>query len=238
MKKFYLVALIWGVLFSCKPKESAVEAPTPEPAPAVVDEWEHLFDGSSMDAWKGWKKDQPGTAWSIEDGTLTFDPTSEDQGDLLTRKTYEDFELHLDWKIAKCGNSGLMWNVQEADEYDAPYSTGPEMQILDNACHPDAKIVTHRAGDLYDMIETNVVNVNPAEQWNSIIIKSKDANYELWQNGAKVVEFQMHTPAWDKMVENSKFNGWPGFGKFKSGHICLQDHNDRIWFRNIKIKTL
>jgi len=88
------------------------------------------------------------------------------------------------------------------------------------------------------MIETSVVNVKPAGEWNSIIIKSKNANYEFWQNGEKVVEFQMHTPLWDEMIAGSKFKDWEGFGAFKSGHIALQDHSDPIWFRNIRIKQL
>ena len=202
------------------------------------DQWEILSDVSSLAAWKGWKKDKPAAAWTMKNGVLAFDPSAEDGGDILTKDTYENFEFHLEWKISDCGNSGLMWNVVEDEKYHAPYSTGPEMQILDNTCHPDGKIVKHRAGDLYDMIETNVVNVKPAGEWNSIIIKSNNAKYEFWQNGAKVVTFEMHGDAWDELVAGSKFKDWEGFGVFKSGHICLQDHGDKVWFRNIKIKRL
>ena len=239
MRKFIIASIISATLFSCKEaqKPSQVETePTVEPANS---EWIDLFDGTSTDAWKGWKKDKVGAAWSIqENGDLMFDPTVEDKGDIITRESFENFEFHLDWKISDCGNSGIMYNVQESDDYHAPYSTGPEMQILDNTCHPDGKIVTHRAGDLYDMIETSEASVKPAGEWNSIIIKSKDARYEFWQNGVKVVEFQMHNDAWDSLVADSKFKDWEGFGAFRSGHIALQDHGDQIWFRNIKIKTL
>ena len=239
MVKNSIVLLITVILFSCQSSENKVKEASSDIVESVEEKWIHLYDGSSTDAWKGWKKDKIGTALSIQEtGELMFDPTQEDRGDIITKATFQDFEFHLDWKISDCGNSGIMYNVQETDDYNAPYSTGPEMQILDNSCHPDGKLVTHRAGDLYDMIETRVVNVNPAGEWNSIIIKSKDARYEFWQNGTKVVEFQMHNESWDALVSDSKFKDWKGFGEFKSGHIALQDHSDKIWFRNIKIKTL
>ncbi len=227
------ISLMFLYLVSCKP---------PPQDSASSDEnnkaWTLLIDGPNLDLWKGWKKDKPGSAWHADNGVLTFDPEIKDRGDLLTRQQYENFEFHLDWKISDCGNSGLMYNVQEGEEYHAPYSTGPEMQILDNSCHPDAKIDKHRAGDLYDMKETSVVNVNPAGEWNTIIIKSKNGEVEFWQNGVKVVAFEMFTDEWSAMIENSKFKGWEGFGAFRKGHIALQDHGDKIWFRNIKIKTL
>lgn len=239
MKNYLLIIIISCIAFGCKESAKQVDTPKPATAKEPMDEWVSLFDGTNLDAWKGWKKDNVGAAWSIQsNGELMFDPSQEDKGDIISKATFQDFELHLDWKISECGNSGIMYNVQESDAYHAPYSTGPEMQILDNSCHPDAKIVTHRAGDLYDMISTNVVNVKPSGEWNSIIIKSKDQVYEFWQNGEKVVEFQMHNAEWDALVADSKFKDWEGFGDYKSGHIALQDHGDQIWFRNIKIKTL
>lgn len=239
MVKYFIVGLMSVVLFSCQSNENKTKESSSPAVSTDESDWIVLYDGTSTDAWKGWKKDSIGSAWSIQrNGDLMFDPEVEDKGDIITKASFENFEFHLDWKISDCGNSGIMYNVQESDAYNAPYSTGPEMQILDNTCHPDGKIVTHRAGDLYDMIETNVVNVNPAGEWNSIIIKSNNARYEFWQNGTKVVEFQMHNEAWDGLVEDSKFKGWEGFGAFKSGKIALQDHGDKIWFRNIKIKTL
>jgi len=237
MEKLLLPVVCLFVICACQ-SNTKKEIPL-QSTDAPIEKWTILFDGSSTDAWKGWKKDTIGAAWSInENGELAFDPSIEDRGDIITRDTFRDFEFQLDWKISDCGNSGIMYNVQESEDFWAPYSTGPEMQILDNTCHPDAEIRTHRAGDLYDMIETSVVNVKPAGEWNSIIIKSKNANYEFWQNGEKVVEFQMHTPLWDEMIAGSKFKDWEGFGAFKSGHIALQDHSDPIWFRNIRIKQL
>ena len=200
--------------------------------------WTMLFDGKSISEWRGYKEDIS-SKWVIDNGTLHFDSAQKGKGgDIISKKKYGDFELSLEWKIEDCGNSGLFWNVVESEKYDRTYKSGPEMQILDNKCHPDAKIITHRAGDLYDMIESSVENVKPAMQWNHIQVRSKNAKYEFYQNGAKVVEFTMHTPEWDAMVAKSKFKDLEGFGKAKSGHLALQDHGNKVWFRNIKIREI
>ena len=200
--------------------------------------WSELFDGETFSGWHGYNKDQVGAAWQIEDGAMYLDKSKGEGGDIISDGEYENFELYLEWKIADCGNSGIFWNVVESPDLGAPYLSAPEMQVLDNNCHPDAKIDTHRAGDLYDMIETSVVNVKPAGEWNSVKIRSENGNMTFWQNGEEVVKFIMHTPEWDAMVAKSKFKDWDAFGKARSGKIGLQDHGDMVWFRKIKIKVL
>jgi len=203
-----------------------------------VEGWTLLFDGRQLDQWSGYRTGIS-PKWSAEDGTLHFNPDVEGEGgDIVTKNEYQDFELKLDWKISKCGNSGVFWNVVQADPFDRVYQSAPEMQILDNTCHPDAKIIKHKAGDLYDLIETSSMTVNPAMQWNSIRIVSKDSHYEFYQNGVKVVEFNMHDENWRNMLANSKFKQWPDFGKAKRGHLSLQDHGDKVWFRNIKVREI
>ena len=112
------------------------------------------------------------------------------------------------------------------------------MQVLDNSCHPDAKIIKHRAGDLYDMISCKYENVKPAGQWNSIRLKIKDGKVEHWQNGRKLVAYDQNSPKWKEMIAGSKFKKMPFFGTSRSGKIALQDHGDKVWYRNIKIRKL
>lgn len=203
--------------------------------------WKLLFDGKTTTGWRNYNSNTLGAGWKAVNGTLALDNSvtqREERGDIVTNDEYENFELSLEWKIDSCGNSGIIFNVIEDPKHDATYYTGPEMQVLDNTCHPDAKIEKHQAGDLYDLIKSKKETVKPAGQWNVSRIISRKGKYEFWLNGTKVVEFTMHTPEWDALVAGSKFKAWPDFGKATKGHIALQDHGDNVWFRNIKIKEL
>lgn len=202
------------------------------------DGWQLLFDGKTTSGWRNYKSDKLTPRWKVSNGELYLDKSVKEGGDIMTDKEYQDYELVLEWKIGACGNSGIIFNVVEDAKYDNTYNTGPEMQVLDNTCHPDAKIIKHRAGDLYDLISCSKETVKPAGEWNAVRIVSKNAKMEFWLNGTMVVEFTMHTPEWDQMVAKSKFATMPGFGKAVKGHIALQDHGDPVWFRNIKIREL
>ncbi len=215
-------------------------------AAEVKNGWSLLFDGKSLTGWRNFRKKTIGKSWVVQDNAIHLDarPNKEghwqapDGGDIITDKTYENFEFSYEWKIGNCGNSGVMFNVVENDKYDYVWQTGPEMQVLDNTCHPDSKFVTHRAGDLYDMIACKYEVVKPAGEWNEARIKSVKGNVSFWLNGINVVNFTMHDENWKKMVANSKFKEMPDFGLAKSGHISLQDHGDKVWFRNLKIKEI
>lgn len=197
-----------------------------------------LFDGKSTENWHMFNSDKTPTAWKVEDGTLVFDKTAGEGGDLVTNEEFESFELKLDWKISKNGNSGLFFYVIEDKKYKTVYLTGPEMQILDDAGHPDAQIEKHRAGDLYDLIACKYVTVKPAEEWNQARLIVNKGKVEHWLNGRKVVEYEMWTDEWKKLVAGSKFKEMPDFGTARKGRLALQDHGDKVWFKNIKIRVL
>ncbi len=200
--------------------------------------WKLLFDGNSTDGWHTFNEDNVSAKWSAKNGVLIFDPEVKSKGgDLVTNKEYSNFHLKLDWKISACGNSGIMFNIQENGQ-EKTYHTGPEMQILDNTCHGDAKYPTHRAGSLYDLIQAQPETENPAGEWNTVDIILDQGHLVFKLNGTQVVETQMFNDQWTEMLANSKFKRWPGFGTFKKGHIGLQDHGDYVEFKNIMIKEL
>lgn len=200
--------------------------------------WQLLFDGKSISSWRNFKKNTTSEAWKVEDGTLMFDPTVENGGDIITKQQFENFEFQVDWKISDCGNSGIIYYIEEKDDTDYMWQTGPEMQVLDNTCHPDAKITMHRAGDLYDLISCNEETVKPAGEWNTAKVVANNGKLEHWLNGKMVVSTTLWDEAWYDMIANSKFKDMPYFGRSQKGHIGLQDHDDQVWFRNIKVRAL
>ncbi|RMD69274.1 MAG: DUF1080 domain-containing protein, partial [Bacteroidetes bacterium] len=208
--------------------------------------WQLLFDGQTTNGWRNYRKQTIGSSWKVVDGALMLDATRKDDGgwqvadggDIITEDEFDNFELRLEWKIQPCGNSGIIYYVVEDEQYDYVWQTGPEMQVLDNACHPDAAIEKHRAGDLYDLIACKYETVRPAGQWNQVRIIARNGHLEHWLNGRKVVETELWTDAWWDLIAHSKFKDMPGFGRARKGHIALQDHGDRVWYRNIKIRRL
>lgn len=215
--------------------------------------WKLLFDGETTTGWKGYLSDTIGSSWRVEDGALYLHADRqedwawkpEDGGYVMTADEFGNFELRLQWKITDCGNSGIIYHAVESEEYDEPWKTGLEMQVLDNKCHPDGKIEKHRAGDLYDLIAADPVTVRPAGEWNDVRIVSDGNTIQHWLNGKKVVEVERYSERWVEVQGNSKFANpehvdyAPDYGKASKGHIVLQDHNDsKVWYRNIKIKEL
>lgn len=202
------------------------------------EKWTVLFDGKNLGQWKSYNKEKLADQWKIQGNELVL--TGKNAGDLITKKEYENFELELEWKISEGGNSGIFFGVIEDPKYKNTYDSGPEMQVLDDERHPDAnqgKNGSRKAGSLYDLIPTSV-KANPAGQWNKVRIRIKNGNVQFFLNDQKNVEFTLWGEEWNKMIEDSKFKGWEAFGKAKKGHIGLQDHGDKVHFRNIRIREI
>ena len=246
MKKLLLVCTV-ALLFACKqaPKKKSVdviEAPIVEAIP----EWTSLFDGKSFDGWHKYNSTEMSAAWSIVDGAMVFNPalksSKKEIDDIVTDKEFTNFELSLEWNISEGGNSGIFWAVNEGEAYGKPYSTGPEIQVLDNERHPDALANPkfHQAGALYDMVQPTQDVCKVSGEWNHVVlmINHKTNQGSVTQNGVEIVTFPVSGEGWDKLVANSKFSDWEYFAKFKTGKIGLQDHGDVVSFRNIKIREL
>ncbi len=205
-------------------------------------EWVSLFDGKTTKGWHTYGKSKAGAAWEVSNGTLHLNidgKTQDDRGDLVTDKEYENYHLKLEWKISAGGNSGVIFNIHEDKEkYENTYNSGPEMQVLDSDNHADGKIFKHRTGDLYDLIPSSSEPVKPVGEWNLAEIISNNGKLQFFLNGVNIVTTTMYNDEWKKLIAGSKFAEWPGFGTYKKGKIALQDHNDKVWFRNIQIKEL
>lgn len=194
-----------------------------------------LFDGSSMDAFRGYKRKDLPKGWVIADGVLAYVPGVEG-GDIVTKEEFGDFELRLDWKISEGGNSGVMYHVKETK--GATFETGIECQVLDNDRHGDGKNPLTSAGSAYGLYPPTAKVVLPANQWNQIRIVSKGNHVEHWLNGVKVVEYEKNSADYNDRLAKSKFKGWDEFGKYSSGFLAFQDHGDVVAFRNIRIRKL
>lgn len=223
-----------------------------------------LFDGSSLEGWRGYGKDEVPTRWSIDDGCLKFSGTGtgegqqDDGGDIIFAHKFQNFELSFDWKVSKGGNSGVFYLIQEVTTekdgetiLEPSYISAPEYQILDNANHPDAKLGkdgNRQSASLYDMIPAVPQNQNAYEQWNEGKILVYKGTVVHSQNGENVLEYHLWTQQWTDMLQASKFSQekWPlAFellnncgGENHEGYIGFQDHGDDVWYRNIRIKIL
>ncbi|EGF91636.1 hypothetical protein ABI_30530 [Asticcacaulis biprosthecium C19] len=196
--------------------------------------WELLFNGKDTSGWRRFKGGASG--WVVEDGALALKAAG--GGDIVTEQEFGDFELSIDWKISPKGNSGIMYFVRELPDTDRPYHTGPEAQVLDNAGHPDGKIPSHTAGALYDLIVPPSDASKPIGEWNTARIVVAKNHIEHWLNGVKVADTSYGDDAWKALIAKSKFAAMPHFAEVPTGRICLQDHGDPVWFRNIKIRKL
>ena len=195
--------------------------------------WKLLFDGKTTEGWKGYKKDKPGTGWEIVDGVLTLNKGG---GDLCTVEEFADFEFVIDWKISPGGNSGIMYRVAETK--GAPYETGPEYQVLDDEKHGDGKNPLTSAGSIYAVVPPAKKMAKPVGEWNHTKIVAKGKKIEHWLNGEKVAEAEIGSEDWAARVAKSKWAKVPSYAQEAKGKIDLQDHGNKVEFKNIKILVL
>jgi hypothetical protein len=201
--------------------------------------WTLLFDGRTLDGWRAYKKpDAAGLRWKVEDGTLTLPAATAAgtrAGDIISKDTFEQFELVFDWRVAPGGNSGVKYFILE----DQNSAIGHEYQVIDDERHADAKIGPHRqTAAFYDVLPAADRPIKPAGEWNTTRIVVRGQTVEHWLNGKKVLQYELNSPALNAAIEKSKFKGIERFGKRQNGHILLQDHGNQVWFRNVKIRRL
>ena len=278
-KSFFLLATlaVMVCMTSCgnkktaqAPAESAVPAYEVVNAPQVdlsefpvdKDGYYVIFDGTSLKGWRGYGKDYVPSKWTIEDGCIKFNGTGGgeaqegDGGDLIFAKKFKNFEMELEWKISKGGNSGIFYLAQEVTSehdgqkvYEPIYISCPEYQVLDNANHPDAKMGkdgNRQSASLYDMIPANPQNQNPFGEWNKAKVMVYQGTVVHYQNDVNVLEYHLWTQKWTDMLQASKFSqeAWPlAFellnncgGENHEGYIGFQDHGNDVWFRNVRVK--
>ena len=205
-------------------------------AKAKPGKWQVLFDGKSVDKWRGYKMSSfPDHSWKVQDGAIKTIAGAEGQ-DIVTRETFDNFELELEWKVSPGANSGIMYRVSE--DFAAPYETGPEMQVLDDDKHADGRDPKTSAGSLYALIAPKNKKLKPVGQWNKVRIVVRENQVAHWLNGVKVVEFELGSAELNQLIARSKFKDMPRFGKEKIGFIDLQHHGDEVWYRKIRVRRL
>jgi len=193
-----------------------------------------LFDGETTEGWHNYDADTLSSKWTVENGTLTL--LGRGGGDIVTDRAFSSFDLRMEWKIAECGNNGLFFRAEEG--HPPIWTVSPEYQLLDNTCADDNEIPTHRAAAHYDIHAPSEDATKPAGQWNQTRLVVDGARVQHNLNGVQVVEYKFWINEWRQAVENSKFDLFDDYGMATAGPIGLQDHGDRVWFRNIKIRPL
>jgi len=242
------LALFIPLFISCSGSKQGNQEETAEATreEAPEEEWIYLFNGENLDGWKRYGADEIGPLWSVQDGTILCngEGLGEGSGDiggsLMTLQQFHNFDLEVEWKISPGGNSGILYHVVEKPEYSHAYDTGPEYQVLDDTgWKGDDLKPAQLAGSSYDMYPApKDKKLNPAGQWNSSRIVYKDGHVEQYLNGQLTVEFDEGSEDFQKRYEESKWPEYPGWNKYKTGSIALQDHGAPVWFRNIRIKVL
>ena len=226
-----------AILTACttmNPRHSADSSDTALTAAERAEGWRMLFDGSSLAAWRGYRKPAMPAGWQAVDGSLVL--VTAGAGDIITRDQFRDFDLRLEWRVAEGGNSGIFYRATEEGNYI--WQSATEMQVLDDARHSDGRSELTSAGSNFALYPVRRGISKPAGEWNAVRLLVDGTHVEHWLNGVKVVEYELGSSDWEARVRASKFATMPLYGRAPQGHIGLQDHGDRVEFRNIRIRVL
>ena len=197
------------------------------------DSWVDLFDGTNLDHWRTYQCDCISQGWTIESGDLV---RSGPARDLITKEIYQDFILELSWKISKGGNSGIILRANENHQY--AFMSGIEMQILDDQLHADGKSPLTSAGAVYGLFPNNTEMISRENHWYKVRIEAIGTNIKFYLEGILINDIRIGSPAWNEAIQRSKFSGLANYGLLSKGNIVLQDHGDKVSFRNIRILAL
>jgi hypothetical protein len=235
-----IVAASLAALAACG---ESTPPPAVERAQVTSGEWTALFNGENLDGWRSYAAGGAlNPQWIVEGGAIVLDVAEDTDettgGDLITVDQYENFDLELEWKISEGGNSGIFFGVREIPGHQVAYESGIEMQVLDDDRHVDGKTPETSAGACYAMYAPQGKVLRPVGEYNQVRLLVNDGHVEHWLNGKKIVEYVIGSDDWNKRIETSKFSDWEHFAQYREGHIGLQDHGNRVWFRNIRIRTL
>jgi hypothetical protein len=231
------VTSIVALALACTSTKSEPEQPvTPNVLSAAeqADGWRLLFDGKTTTGWRNFGKPTISSSWQVVDGSLVRADTA--AGDIITVDKFRNFELAIDWKVAAKGNSGIFYRASEAA--DTIWKSAPEMQVLDDAGHENGKDTLTSAGATYGLYAAPRGVVRPAGEWNNARLVVNGNHVEHWLNDVKLFEYELGSADWKARVAKAKFSEYPIFGTAAEGHIGLQDHGDRVEFRNIRIRPL
>jgi hypothetical protein len=205
--------------------------------------WSLLFDGKTTNGWHVYNEGNIPSVWSVRNGELTCDPAAKDVafGDLVTDRSYQDFDLSFEWKISKGGNSGVFFNVQEDTANATAWTTGPEYQLYDNihATDHNKNDPKRQAGCLYGLVALkNDAKTKPSGEWNLSRIEQVNGKVRFWLTGVQSAEADLKSEQWKTLVDGSNLGKFPMFGKATSGKIALQNWAKGVSFRSIKIRDL
>jgi hypothetical protein len=243
MKKlifFSLMLMIMALFMQCKPKTAPMPSANFLTEEEVGQGWKLLFDGESFNGWRNFGKNTL-AGWIIDSGNLLALGLGGDYAnDIITVEEYENFELSLEWKTSTGGNSGIFFNAVEDTAVNALYEIAPEYQIIDElSWDGDSLTEGQKAAACYDMYYARLdKKLMPVGEYNVTRIVINNGHVEHWLNNELAVEYQMWTPEWDSLKAVRKWKDFPLYGTARKGHIGLQDHGKKTWFRNIKIRSI